>query len=301
MILFGIQAITGILLAFNYVPTLTGGYASVVRITEELPFGWWLRGIHHWTANLMILTVFFHMIRVFVFGGYRRPREFIWILGAGLLLVTVSFGFTGYSLIGNQLSYWATIIGSSIAGSVPVVGKYVLYFMRGGWEVSNATITRFYALHAWILPASLMGLMAVHILLVRLHGPSRPDPKDDRNIRFWPDQVFNEGIVVMYLLIGLVVLATIFPPTAGQPANPDQTPLHIAPEWYFLWVFGFLKLLPEMLGMAALGLFVAVLIFWPWADRLLARISPRLELSVVLGTVTGLTIVGLTLWQAFAK
>jgi ubiquinol-cytochrome c reductase cytochrome b subunit/cytochrome b6 len=300
MFLFGIQAITGVLLAFNYVPTLAGSYQSVARITEVLPFGWWIRGVHHWAANLMILSVFVHMIRTLIFGGFRRPREFTWILGVALLLVTVSFGFTGYSLIGNQLSYWATVIGSNIAGSVPVIGPYLLYFLLGGWDVTNTTITRFYALHAWILPAISTGLVGLHVVLVRLHGPSRPDPEDRHDIRFWPDQVFSEGIVVMFLLLTLVVLATVLPPGTGQLPTPGETPSHIAPEWYFLWVYGFLKLVPEAVGMVALGLFVVVLILWPWVDRLLARISPRLELNPALGLVVGLAIVGLTLWQAFS-
>jgi len=299
LFLFGIQAVTGILLAFFYVPQWDAAYESVRHITEGVPFGWWVRGIHRWSANLLILFVFLHMIRTFIFGSYRKPREFTWLMGVGLLFVTVTFGFTGYSLIGNQVSYWASVIGTNIAGNVPVIGKYLLYFMRGGWEVTDGTLTRFFALHAWVMPVSLTLLVGIHVVLVRLHGPTRVDPDDEREIKFWPDQIVNEVIVLLYILILIMVLTTLFPPHVGERATPEQTPLHIAPEWYFLWVYGFLKLVPGTIGMLGLMLFVAALVFWPWVDKVLQRISPRLDLSVVLGTIVALLVIVAIWWQAF--
>ena len=299
LFLFAVQVITGIFLAFYYVPEWNAAYDSVRHISEGVPFGWWIRGIHHWAANLMILAVFLHVIRTFIFGSYRRPREFTWLMGVGLLFVTVTFGFTGYSLVGNQVSYWAAVIGTNIAGSVPIIGELLLYFMRGGWEVSNSTLTRFFALHAWVMPIALTLLVGIHIMFVRLHGPARVDLKDERDVKFWPDQIVNEAIVALYILILLMVLTTLVPPYMGDRATPEQTPLHIAPEWYFLWVYGFLKLVPGTVGMVGLMLFTATLTFWPWVDKLLCRISPRLELSVVLGTIVAVMIIVAIWWQAF--
>lgn len=289
-----LQGITGILLVFYYTPGIPDAYESVRHITQEVPFGWWIRGLHRWGAHLFILVVMLHMLRTFVIGSFKRPRELVWIMGALLLLVTLAFGFTGYSLIGDQLSYWATIVGTSIAGSVPLVGGYLLTFMRGGWNVTSETVTRFFALHAWVLPAIGGLLVIVHIVLMRLYGPMRVEPEEvDKaaGFFFWPDQIATEIVVILLFVLLLSTLAVVFPPPVGEPADPLHTPEHIRPEWYFLPVYSWLKLVPEAVGTIGLFIFVLVLIFWPFVEEWLGRFIPVKDWYVIVGTIVAVLYV----------
>ncbi|MFQ5717836.1 MAG: cytochrome bc complex cytochrome b subunit, partial [Nitrospinales bacterium] len=160
-ILFVIQVVTGIFLLFHYVPTPEEAYASVQRISDEARFGWYIRSIHKWASELMIVTVMLHMARVFFTGAYRRPRELNWMIGVALLFVVLGLGFTGYSLIYDQLSYWAAMVGAQIAAKVPLAGPIAADFIRGGPEVTGKTLTRLYVFHIVILPATLAGLVAL--------------------------------------------------------------------------------------------------------------------------------------------
>jgi cytochrome b6 len=172
--LFIVQAATGIMLAFYYQPTPEAAYASIQFIENEVRFGASIRAIHHWAANGMIVMVVAHMIRVFVMGAFKAPRELNWVSGVLLFLLTVCFGFTGYLLPWDQRAYWATTVGSEIAGAVPVVGDLMLVFMRVGWTVSELTLTRFYALHVIALPILTILFMVVHFLMIRRTGIARP-------------------------------------------------------------------------------------------------------------------------------
>ncbi len=169
-IMFLILIITGMMLAFHYVPHPDMAYESVVRITTEIPYGWWLRSIHRWSAEIMIVTVSLHAIRVFATGAYRHPRELCWMTGAILLLLTFGLGFTGYSLVYTQMSYWAMTIGTGIAAKTPFIGSFLSRFMLGGETIGEATLNRFFILHAAILPSITFLLVFVHIVLIRLHG-----------------------------------------------------------------------------------------------------------------------------------
>jgi len=171
---FQVQVITGILLLIYYRPTIQEAYASVVNITNNIPFGWLIRGFHAWGANLMVIGVLLHMGRVFYQGSYKKPRELNWVIGVGLLSCTLVFSFTGYLLPWTQLSYWATVVGTEIPGAVPVVGPYIKEFIRGGAEISQYTLTRFFALHVIVIPAALAGLLLLHLLIVRAVGISEP-------------------------------------------------------------------------------------------------------------------------------
>ena len=298
LLLFLIQVATGILLTFYYVPSPERALDSVRMITEQVPFGWWIRGIHHWGASLMILTVWLHMIRVFVTGVYRRPREINWIIGAGLLLSTMAFGFTGYALIYDQLSYWATTVGTNLIGTVPLIGNYMLAFLRGGRTVTANTLTRFFTLHIGILPTAMILLLGVHILLLRLHGVARLDPEDERTTPFFPDHVLLSLVIGFYLVLLLSALAVLFPPPVGDLANPAVTPLHIKPEWYFFSIYRWLRLVPGVVGIAGMGAFVLALVFWPFADALLARWLKYRDVSVVLGSIVAVVVAAATLWEA---
>jgi len=165
-----IQIVTGILLTLYYVPDPQLAYASVSYITNELPFGWLIRGLHHWGASAMVLLVVLHMVRVIMYGAYKYPREFTWITGVALLLLTFSFGFTGYLLPWDQRAYWATVVGTQIGEVTPVVGDTLRAVMLGGEEISGLTLSRFYGAHVWVLPSVLLLLVGIHIYLVIRNG-----------------------------------------------------------------------------------------------------------------------------------
>ncbi len=169
---FIIQVITGIILALYYRPTPDEAYASIVFIRDQVAFGAMIRTLHHWTANLMVVMVIVHMLRVFYTGSFKKPRELNWVVGVILLLLTMGFGFTGYLLPWDQVAYWGSMVGTEIMGSVPVIGKYLMIMLRGGLKVSEFTLTRFYVAHVMILPILAMMLMGAHFIMVRIQGIS---------------------------------------------------------------------------------------------------------------------------------
>lgn len=172
LVLFIILAFTGIMLAVYYQPTPATAYQSVLDISTKVQFGWWIRSIHRWAAGGMVLLVFVHMLRVFFTGAYKAPRELNWVTGVVLFVVTLSFGFTGYLLPWDQKAYWATKVGTDIAGSVPVIGHFLLVSLRGGEQISAATLGRFYDLHVLVLPAIIILLLFGHFWMIRRQGIS---------------------------------------------------------------------------------------------------------------------------------
>jgi len=179
LFLFVMQGLTGIFLTVYYTPSPDHAYDSIQYIMNDLAFGWLIRGMHHWGSSLMVLVVFIHMIRVFVTASYKYPRELTWLVGIGLLLLTVGMGFTGYLLPWHQQAYWATTVGTQIAGSVPFIGDFILKSLRGGPDLSALTLQRFFSAHIWILPGLLAALIGVHLYLIIKHGESHfPDVED---------------------------------------------------------------------------------------------------------------------------
>jgi quinol-cytochrome oxidoreductase complex cytochrome b subunit len=166
------QAATGIFLSIYYVPTPEEAYASIEYIMDDVAFGWLVRGMHHWGATLMVILVFLHMLRVFFYAAYKYPREVTWITGVLLLLVTLGLGFTGYLLPWNQRSYWATAVGSSIVATIPLIGEFLMRVLRGGDDLTFLTLSRFYGVHIWFLPAALFSLIGIHLYLVIRNGIS---------------------------------------------------------------------------------------------------------------------------------
>jgi len=160
------QVVTGVLLTIYYVPTPDHAYDSVQYITTQVPAGWLIRGLHHWGASAMIVLCVLHMLRVVFLGSYKFPREITWFSGVILLLVTVAFGFTGYLLPWDQKAFWATTVGTKIAGAAPVVGEWILRTLRGGEELTAITLARFFGIHIWILPATLLILLGIHLYLI---------------------------------------------------------------------------------------------------------------------------------------
>jgi ubiquinol-cytochrome c reductase cytochrome b subunit/cytochrome b6 len=306
MYLFLVQLTTGILLTFYYVPSPADAYQSVAEITYQVRFGWFIRSLHHWSAQFMIIAVFLHMMRVYFTRAYRRPRQLNWMVGFLLFGVTLTFGFTGYSLVYEQLSFWGATVATNLASAVPLVGSWLGELLRGGPEVGEATLTRFYVLHIGILPTAALVLLALHVFLIRSHGvtelrfPGEEKP-DERFFRFFPDHVLTEvaiGVLLMYLL---TLLALVFPAGLGEAADPTTTPAHIKPEWYFYFNFRLLKLF-SLEASVVLTLVVGALAFcWPFADGWLERRSRHTDaIAVAVGVVAVLAFLTLTVWEAFA-
>jgi hypothetical protein len=172
--LFVVQGITGILLAFYYKPTPEAAYTSIQYIETQVYFGSAIRAIHHWCANAMIVICFAHMLRVFIMGAYKKPRELNWVSGVFLLVLTLVFGFTGYLLPWDQRAFWATTVGSEIAGAIPAIGNLALVFLRVGWNVTGETLSRFYGLHIIVVPLATVTFMGAHFLMIRHQGIAKP-------------------------------------------------------------------------------------------------------------------------------
>ena len=440
-----IQITTGILLTFYYQPSPEQAYESVQRITYGIPFGWYLRGIHKWSANLMIVTLMLHMLRVFFTRAYRHPRRINWVFGVALLGLTLTLGFTGYSLIYEQLSFWGATVAANLTEAVPLVGHAMATFLRGGPEVDATTLTRLYVLHVGILPAAIIAVLGLHITFVRLHGVTeyefeRPDadartgraatkigvgliaiaclltaaaaaiaalrgrpgfdfighvfgPTASRVIwaigvvamavaavavlrrrlaglllvltaavlalgklgrdlllgearfpaawaamavgvlmllivalvlhrrftvgekadepatfNFFPDHAMTELLIGTGLLFLLTILVLLFPAGLGEKANPNMTPDHIKPEWYFFFQFRLLKISPGLAGMTALqvsvlltGVLMAALVLWPWIDAASERVAPGKDVSVYVGIVGFLWFLLFTVWEAMVE
>jgi quinol-cytochrome oxidoreductase complex cytochrome b subunit len=297
--LFCLLAVTGILLTFYYVPYPAEAYASVSRITYRVRLGWFIRGIHQGAAQLMVVTVLLHMIRVFFTRAYRKPRELNWVLGVALFLMTLTFAFTGYSLVYDQLSYWATTVGTNMIADLPVIGKPLLYLLRGGPEVNPNTLTRFYDFHIGVLPTLMTLLLAGHIVLVRLHSvaPLEGDPRRE-TYPFFPDHMLREATIGLLILIGLINYVMCFPPSVGALATPGNTPGHVRPEWYFFPTYRWLKLTSLTVGIWGGIVYVAGLFLWPFIDAGLEKIAPRRHLWLIFGTALFLLTLVFMLWEA---
>ncbi len=284
LFLFVIQVLTGILLLLYYRPTANDAFESVQYIMTQVRFGWLIRSVHSWSANLMILAAFIHMFSVYFLKAYRKPRELTWISGMLLFFVVLAFGFSGYLLPWNTLSFFATKVGTDMAGFFPVVGKWILIFLRGGHEVTGATLTRFFGFHVAVLPGLATLLLAMHLLLVQRLGMSVPPSVEravdegrakSRSMPFFPNFLLRD-IMGWYAALGVLGgLAAIFPWELGTKANPfAAAPAGIRPEWYFLFMFQTLKYLPskilfidsELLGLMMFGLAGLVWILVPFID-----------------------------------
>lgn len=301
--LFLVQIVTGILLAFNYQGSTDGAYASVRYITEEVTLGWYIRSLHHWAATFMVASIVLHQMRVFFTGAYRKPRELNWFVGMSLLICTVLTGFTGYSLVYEQLSYWGATVGANIADNVPVIGAPLKNLMLGGDAYNAHTLSRFYIIHAAILPVLMVLLIAIHIAIIRLQGISELELEDEpkeapKTFDFFPDHFYTELIIGLVLMIVLSTLAIVFPAAMGPPADPLVTPEIIKPEWYFYVAFRWLKLFTGTAAVLSMGFIVFVMFGWPFIDAWLRKKTKISEISVWIGILAVLAILALMIWEA---
>jgi len=278
LFLFTIQVLTGVLLLLYYRPSPTEAYESVQFIMTRVQFGWLVRSIHSWSANLMIFTAFIHMFSVVFLHSYRKPREITWLSGLVLLGLALGFGFSGYLLPWNKVSYFATKVGTDMAASVPGAGHQIARFLRGGTDVGGATLTRFFGFHVAVLPGLTTLLLVVHLGLVQRHGMSSPPWKEGQKLaqmRFFPNFFLRELMAWYAALAVLGSLAALFPWELGEKADPfAPAPAGIRPEWYFLAPFYTLKLIPshvwriegELLGLMGFALLAAWWVLLPfWA------------------------------------
>lgn len=313
LFLFIVQIITGILLLFYYKPTEAAAFNSVKFIMSKTEFGWLIRSIHAWSANLMVFTVFVHMFSVFFLRAYRRPRELTWVTGVFLLFLTLGTGFTGYLLPWNEVSFFATKVGTQIAGSLPYIGDFLKTILRGGDEVSDATLGRFFAFHVSVLPLGLLALVALHLAMVQLQGMSEPisvkNSPDKKSIPFFPNFLLRDLLAWTIALGILVSLAVYLPAELGKKVDPfAPTPFGIKPEWYFLWMFQTLKLIParififdgEVVGILGFGFGALVLLLLPFID-VWSRKEKRGPLLTWLGILMLNFIVFMTIWGLLDK
>jgi cytochrome b6 len=286
LFLFGIQVCTGILLLLYYRASANEAFESVQYIMTRVQFGWLIRSIHSWAANLMVFTAIAHMFSVMFLRAYRKPRELTWVSGMVLLFLVMGFGFSGYLLPWNTLAFFATKVGTDIAGQVPLIGKHLLIFLRGGEEVTGATLTRFFGFHVAVLPGITTVLLLLHVALVQKFGISVPpnveeqwktDPARARDMKFFPNFALRE-LMAWYIALGVLgALAAFFPWGLGTKADPfAPAPAGIKPEWYFLFMFQTLKLIPakvgpvdgELLGILVFSLAGVIWLLLPFFDNL---------------------------------
>ncbi|MBS1876228.1 MAG: cytochrome b N-terminal domain-containing protein [Acidobacteria bacterium] len=263
---FIIQALTGILLLVYYRPG-ADAFESVRQITYQMHFGWLIRSAHSWSANLFIFSIFVHMFSVFFMKAYRKPREFGWFSGMGLLSLAMVFGFSGYLLPMDELAFFATKVGLQIPGSTPVVGPLLADMVRGGPEVNEFTVQRFFALHVVVLPALFLPLLGLHLWLVQRHGNAVPESEaakpvaERKSIPFFPNFFAKDLAMWLIALNTLAVLASLFPWDLGKPADSlAAAPPGIHPEWYFMSAFQTLKWLGSWFP-GALGEFLGIGVF----------------------------------------
>lgn len=280
LLLFVVQVVSGILLLMYYKGTEDLAYESVQFISTKVSFGWLIRSVHSWSANLMVLAVFVHMFSVFFLKGFRKPRELTWYTGIALLLLSMAFGFSGYLLPWNELAFFATKVGTDIVGEIPIVGEGLLRLLRGGDDVTGATLSRFFGFHVAIFPGLFIIFLFLHLLFIQRQGIAEPEDwqklpeHEKKTIPFFPNFAYRELLIWLIVINILAILAVFFPWELGAKADAfASAPEGIKPEWYFLFMFQLLKYLPahilfipgELFGILLFGLgglLWAIVPFW---------------------------------------
>ncbi len=280
LFLFIIQVISGILLLFYYKSNEEFAFESIKFIMSKVSFGWLIRSVHSWSANLMILAAFIHMFSVYFTKAYRKPREITWVTGMLLLFLALGFGFSGYLLPWNELAFFATKVGTDIAGALPVIGEPIMQLLRGGENVTGATLSRFFGFHVALFPGIFTVLLTIHLLMVQRQGMSEPigveHERTMKTMPFFPNFLLRDLLLWLIVLNILTILAVFFPWELGHKADLfAPAPAGIRPEWYFLFMFQVLKFLPphilvidgELFGILVFGLAGILWVFIPFIDR----------------------------------
>ncbi len=304
---FLLQMITGMFLAIYYSPSTEHAHASIRYIMDDVTFGAYIRGLHHWGASGMMVAMGLHMLQVFLYGAYKRPRELMWVVGVVLFFITLAFGFSGYLLPWDQRAYWATQVGINMVGTLPLIGDLLVRIIRGGQELGAMTLSRFYALHTLFLPWLYVALIGLHLFILRRVGPAGPwDEQQGSRIRepFWPKQVAMDAVAIGVAFLIVAISAIGLPAPLSDPADPSDTSFTPVPEWYFLFYYELLKYLEGPLlvvGTVVLPiLFFIALFLLPWIDR--RRERRPASRPVVMGVGAGFLILvfsflGLSLYE----
>ena len=300
LFLIMIQFFTGIMLAFNYAPTPGEAYNSLRYILTEVTAGRVMRGLHHWGASMIIVIVVLHMVQVFIWGAYKKPREGTWVVGVILLLLTFAYGLTGYLLPWDNRAYWGTVVATQIGATVPFAGPYVSRLLASTGDIGVVTFARFYGLHVLLLPPATMLLIGLHVFLVRRHGVA-PAPGDEVKPKksFYPEQVFKDTVAVFVAFAILFTLAIMVRVPLERLADPTDTSYIPRPEWYFLFLFQMLKVFEgplEVVGTVILPtVAILALVVTPFVDRSkVVKVRQRL-LAMGIVVLVGLGWGGMTL------
>ena len=309
LFLFIIQVLTGILLLLYYKGSEAQAFESVQFIVSKVEFGWLIRSIHSWAANLFILAALIHMFSVYFERSYRRPREITWLTGMFMLFLGFGFGFSGYLLPWNELAFFATKVGTDIAGVLPLIGKPVMVFLRGGEDVTGATLTRFFGFHVAVFPGIFTALLGIHLILVQRQGMSEPmeseaiPAAEKKTMPFFPNFLLRDLLLWLIVLNIIAILAVFFPWEIGAKADAfAPAPAGIRPEWYFLFMFQTLKYIPSQIWIVD-GEIVGILLFavggilWtlvPFWDRK-SSAGKRNRLVTYVGIIVVLYIIVLTI------
>jgi len=258
---FFTQVVTGTLLWMFYSPSTQTAWESVYFLEYQVAGGWFLRGVHHYMAQAMIVLLVLHLMQVVIDGAYKAPRELNFWFGIMMMGVTLALSLTGYLLPWDQKGYWATAVATNLMAEVPLIGPMIQKVVVGGVEYGHHTLTRFFALHAGILPASLVGLVVVHIYLFRKHGIHVKEPRPKKDSYFWPDQILKDAVACLAVLLAVVTLTIYF---HGAPLGPPADPSNefpARPEWYFLFLFQLLKYVPAFWGAVIIPVFLVLWMF----------------------------------------
>ena len=325
LVIFLLQLVTGVLLALIYVPSASEAWSSLQTLNHDVTLGWFIRALHGWGSNFMVAIVLIHMVQVFLFGAYKFPRELTWIVGVFLLLMTLGMAFTGQVLRFDQDAYWGLGIGASIASRVPILGASIVKMMLGGPIIAGATLTRFFALHVFVIPGTLIGLVGLHLLMVLKLGINEwPMPgrlvkratyaneyhelTEKDGAPFVPYAVWKDLFFAAFILLAVAACAMYFGPF-GPTGRPDPTIIQTVPkpDYFFLWLYALLSLLPPSMETPALligpVIAIAILVLLPflsgegeksWRRRPIAVLTVLL-IAVTLGTFTHLA--GFTPWS----
>ncbi|MEW6692978.1 MAG: cytochrome bc complex cytochrome b subunit [Pseudomonadota bacterium] len=284
---FVIQIVSGIWLTMNYKPSATEAFASVEYIMRDVEWGWLIRYLHSTGASAFFIVVYLHMLRGMMYGSYKKPRELVWIFGMLIYLTLMAEAFMGYLLPWGQMSYWGAQVIISLFGAIPFIGEDLALWIRGDYVVGDATLNRFFALHVIALPLVLLFLIGGHIMALHEVGSNNPDGveikehKDAQGrpldgIPFHPYYTVKDIVGVTVFLFFFAIVVFYLPEMGGYflekpnfvPANPMQTPEHIAPVWYFTPFYAILRAVPDkFLGVVAMGAAIFVLFLLPWLDR----------------------------------
>jgi ubiquinol-cytochrome c reductase cytochrome b subunit len=307
LIIFILQIVTGICQLRYYVPTLDHAYDSLNYLRTEVPFGWLIHSLHYWGASAMVFLVGLHMCRVFIWGAYKKPRELTWLVGLGLLLITLGIDYTGPTLSWDERGYWVAEVGTSIAGTIPVVGDVAKRLMLGGETMGQLTLSNFFILHTAVLPGILIALISIHLVAFRRFGAVGPWDEKKRKTSgpFWPDQIFNDAVIATILAFVLIDLSIYIRAPITGPADPLDTSYIPKAEWNFLFLYEGLKFFPgklEPIGTIGISAFIILLLISvPFLDRRPEN-NPRMRLRMMMGgLIFVLSVLSLAVAGHFSK